>query len=203
MPAGLPQATPQQRDDDKPDYTAIYDLGLGKYDVVVQAGPGYTTRRQEAADQMMQFLQAFPAAAPIIGDLFAESLDWPKAAEIAARLRKMLPAQLQDGQNAGTVPPQVQAQIEQGKKLIEQLMAALKECQTQLQAAESDNKSDMMKQANDRLKIEVDRMGEETAKYAAETDRMDAETKRGTEIVKTVQTAMARPVGPVQQGGMR
>lgn len=189
IPQALPLQTPpaQPRDDDKPDYGAIYDLGLGKYDVVVSAGPGYTTRRQEAADQMMQFLQAFPQAAPIIGDLFADSLDWPKASEIAARLRKMLPPQLQDDKGGqGQIPPQVQAQIAQGKQLIDHLMAALKDCQAQLQAAQGDTQNEQVKLANDRLSIQVDQ-------FNAETDRMDAETKRGAEMVKAFTAPAIQP----------
>lgn len=200
LPTGAPmpqQAPAPPSDDDKPDYGAIYDLGLGKYDVVVSAGPGYTTRRQEAADQMMQFLQAFPAAAPIIGDLFADSLDWPKASEIAARLRKMLPPQLQDDKGAASqIPPQVQAQIEQGKHLIEQLMAALKDCQAQLQAAEGDNKTEEMKAANDRLKIEVEKLQAANDAYQAQTDRMKAETERGQAMMTAFSASVAQPTFP-------
>lgn len=79
----------------------IYDISVGRYDVVVTVGPSYTTRRLEAADSMMQFVQAFPAAGGIIGDLVAKSMDWPGADKIAARLRKILPPGIDDD-----VPPE-------------------------------------------------------------------------------------------------
>jgi len=47
----------------------LFDLSVGRYDLAVQAGPSFTSRREEAATQMMQLIQAFPQAAPVIGDL--------------------------------------------------------------------------------------------------------------------------------------
>ncbi|THD80625.1 MAG: hypothetical protein E7812_07805 [Phenylobacterium sp.] len=71
----------------------IYDLTVGKYDLTVEAGPSFTTRREEAANQMIELIRAYPQAAPLIGDLLAKNLDWPGADEIAQRLAAMLPAQ--------------------------------------------------------------------------------------------------------------
>jgi hypothetical protein len=88
----------------------IYDLTTGKYDVTVDAGPSYTTQRQEAASQMIELLRAYPQAAPIIGDLLAKNLDWPGADEIAQRLQAMLPAQLQ-GADPAAQEVQQQAQL--------------------------------------------------------------------------------------------
>ena len=83
-----------------PDPTAaqaarLHDLSLGKYDVTVSAGPSFTTRREEAAAQMTELIRAYPAAAPVLGDLLAKNLDWPGADEIAARMKTLLPPQLQ------------------------------------------------------------------------------------------------------------
>lgn len=75
----------------------IYDLTVGKYDVTVESGPSYTTKRQESAEQMMQVMQAMPQAAPLIADLVAKNLDWPGAEDIAKRLKAMLPPQAQGG----------------------------------------------------------------------------------------------------------
>jgi hypothetical protein len=55
----------------------IYDVTVGKYDVTVEAGPSYTTQREEAAQQMIQFTQGNPQLMPLIGDLIAKNLDWP------------------------------------------------------------------------------------------------------------------------------
>ena len=72
----------------------LNDLSQGAYDVRVKIGPSYATRRSEAADSMLQFIQAVPQAASVAGDLVARNMDWPGADEIAERLRRMLPPQV-------------------------------------------------------------------------------------------------------------
>src|SRR5262249_20157509 len=66
----------------------------------VKIGPSYATRRAEAADSMLQFIQAVPQAASVAGDLVARNMDWPGAGEIAERLPRMLPPQI-----SGEAPP--------------------------------------------------------------------------------------------------
>lgn len=108
----------------------IYDLSVGKYDLTVSSGPSFTTRREEAATQMMELLRAFPSAAPMIADLVAKNLDWPGADEIAARFQALQQA-AQGGnpssaQGAARAPnpadfakAQVEAQKVQSTALIE------------------------------------------------------------------------------------
>jgi hypothetical protein len=101
----------------------LYDFNVGKYDVVVKTGPSFATRREESAVQMTELIRAYPPAAPIIGDLLVENLDWPGAAEVSKRLKKMLPPQLQDGQDGRPqgLLPEIQQQIAQGTELIQKL----------------------------------------------------------------------------------
>jgi hypothetical protein len=84
----------------------VYDLAAGQYDLTVEAGPSFTTRREEAANQMIELIRAFPEAAPVLGDLLAKNLDWPGADEIAERLKALLPPQLQAGAQASAGPAQ-------------------------------------------------------------------------------------------------
>jgi len=105
-----------------------YDLSKGKYDVVVDVGPSYATKRQEAAEAMVDFSKAMPQQAPLIADLMVKSMDWPMAQEIGDRLKKMLPPELQDNQGqAPKIPPQVVSQIKQYEQLIDQLTEKVKE----------------------------------------------------------------------------
>jgi len=66
----------------------VFDLGVGRYDLTVRAGPSFASRREEAASQMIELIRAFPPAAPLIGDLLAKNLDWPGADEVARRLAR-------------------------------------------------------------------------------------------------------------------
>ena len=112
--ADTPNNDPQAR---------LYDFNVGKYDVVVKTGPSFATRREESATQMVELIRAYPPAAPIIGDLLVENLDWPGASEASKRLKRMLPPQLQDGQDGRPqgLPPEIQQQIAQGTELIQKL----------------------------------------------------------------------------------
>lgn len=128
---------------------ALHDLTAGKYDLTVTTGPSYTTQREETAVQMTEFVRAFPAAAPIIGDLLAKSLDWPGADEIAERLKKINPA-LQD--QAG-IPPQIQEQIKQGMEQIKKLEQENQQlkvgAETDMAKIESDAQATIRKQDMD------------------------------------------------------
>ena len=85
------------------------DLGAGKYDVVVDAGPGYMTRRMEAADAMVQLAQIAPQALPVLIPRIAKNLDWPDAIEISEEIKQLAqpPPQPPD--------PRIALEMEKGK----------------------------------------------------------------------------------------
>lgn len=142
-------------DDDAGDVQRVFDLRIGRYDLAVSAGPSFTTKREEAATQMIELVRSFPQAAPVIGDLLAKSLDWPGADEIAKRLEKLLPPGVRDDDDAPqpAVPPQVQQQM----AMMQQQMQAMA---ARLQEAES-------KFALENRKLDIDA-------FEAETKRMQA-----------------------------
>lgn len=138
------------------DYVRIHDVRTGRYDVTVKAGPSFTSRREEAATQMMEMIQAFgPELGRAIGDLLAQNLDWPGADEIAKRLKKMLPPELQDDSQ----DPQVQALQQQ----IEQMGQALQQLQGALAKAEEEKDMEARKIAIDEYKAVTERMKEGAA----------------------------------------
>jgi len=81
-------------DDESGKWVTISDLSIGKYDVVVTTGPAYTTQRMEAAEAMIQFATAVPAAAAVMADLIAQNMDWPGADVISERLKKIVPPEV-------------------------------------------------------------------------------------------------------------
>jgi hypothetical protein len=72
IPIGQPTINPQGIE-------RIYDLTVGKYDVTVESGASFTTKREEAANQMLEFMRIMPQSAPMIADLLAKNLDWAGA----------------------------------------------------------------------------------------------------------------------------
>lgn len=162
----------------------IYDLGAGKYDLTVTAGPSFTTQREEAASQMIELIRAYPPAAPIIGDLLAKNLDWPGADEIAKRLKAMLPPQLQD--DAGPNP-----EVEQAKALVAQLQEVI-----QKGGAELADANLALKSANDAHdialeKLKVDQFNAETNRMKVEADNPGAEALIPA-IMQAMQMVMAQ-----------
>ncbi|MDO8380509.1 portal protein [Phenylobacterium sp.] len=135
--------------------TRIYDLAAGKYDLTVKSGPSFTSRREEAATQMIELIRAYPPAAPVIGDLLARNLDWPGADEIAGRLAAMVPDQ------AKGAAPEVEAAKAQMAKLAQALQAA----GAKIAALEQDR-------AHQARKLEIEA-------FEAETNRMRATEGRG------------------------
>jgi hypothetical protein len=169
-------AQPAQKPDMPPQYepvpekiegmTQIFDLTAGKYDVVVDAGPSFTTRREETAEQMMEFIRVFPQSAPLIGDLLAKNLDWPGAEQVAERLRAMLPPQAQ-GQVNGVVQ-NLQGMLQQQGQ---QAQAEIQKLQQQLQALQADKQLDAEKIRIDGFKAETERMKVISEAEAREKDR--------------------------------
>jgi hypothetical protein len=134
---------------------AIYDLTAGKYDLTVRSGPSFTSRREEAANQMIELIRAYPAAAPALGDLLARNLDWPGAEEVAGRLAALLPPQVRGA------PPELQAAQAQMAKLSQALTAA----RAEVEALKRDR-------AFEARKLEIDA-------FEAETNRLKAMQRSG------------------------
>ena len=72
----------------------LKDPSVGTYDVVVTVGPSFTTQRSEARQSMSEFIQYYPQAAPLIGDLYAKAMDWNGAEDFAERLKFILPPEI-------------------------------------------------------------------------------------------------------------
>jgi len=94
----------------------LNDMTVGQYDVVMDTGPGYNSKRQEAVDSMLPLLSADPALMQTCGDLVFRNMDWPGADVIADRLAAANPlAQIDEHSE---IPPQVQMQLAQAKKQV-------------------------------------------------------------------------------------
>ncbi len=65
------------------------DLTIGKYDLYMDTGPSFTTKREETREQLGQIMAQNPAMAEIIGDIWIKSMDIVDGEEVRERLRKM------------------------------------------------------------------------------------------------------------------
>jgi len=141
------------------------DMQSGAYSVRVSVGPTFASKRAEASDGMMSFLQAIPTAAPIIGDLVAGAQDWPDSDRIAARLKKAIPAQLlEDDEQDEEQDPQVMQQ-----KMMAQQQAA-QEQQQQAQMAQMMQESEVRKAVAEAEKATADAKRAQADARKADTD---------------------------------
>jgi hypothetical protein len=104
----------------------LNDVTVGEYDVFMDTGPGYQSKRQEAVEAMVPLLQANPELFNAAGDLVFRNMDFPGADVIADRLAAMNPmAQIDEKSD---IPPQAQMQLMASQKMIadlQQQIAAL------------------------------------------------------------------------------
>ncbi|MEI6388950.1 MAG: portal protein, partial [Spirochaetota bacterium] len=104
----------------------IYALGVGKYDVVVEAGPSYHTKREEALASMLQLSQNYPKLMEVAGDIVVGNMDWEGALEISERLKKTLPpGYAKDEQGGEEMPPEAIKKIQDMQLMIETQTKAL------------------------------------------------------------------------------
>jgi hypothetical protein len=128
------------------------DVTVGKYDVVMETGPGYNSKRQEAVEAMTPILGADPALMDKIGDLWFRNMDFPGADTIADRLATLNPlAQIDE---RSKIPPQIQMQLKQAQDQNQQLQQQLQAMQMAMKQRQdieqvkqdNENKRELMRQ---------------------------------------------------------
>lgn len=129
------------------------DLSVGKYDVALTTGTSYTTRRQAAAQAMMDAIQVWPQLMQVAGDLVAKAQDWPGAEQLAERLSKTIPSQYlteeeqKENGGPGIDPEQFQ-----------QMQEMLMKLQTENQEMKADRSIDMYNAETQRIRALSDNM---------------------------------------------
>jgi len=155
---------------------------VGAYDVTLDTGPGYATRRQEAQDGMKAFLQAFPEAAPVIGDLYAKGQDWQYADEISQRLQAVL-------------PPQIKAMIEKDK------LAENPDAEPDPQKIKEEQQADQQAQIQQmQIAAGVKELEAKTRQAIANAEKAEADAQRAkVELMKAMQPEPAEPMEQPEQ----
>jgi len=108
-------------------YTVMHDMSVGKYDVVMDTGPGYNSKRQEAVESMVDMLKVDPALMQQAGDLIFRNMDFPGADIIADRLAAANPlAQIDE---KSPIPPQVQMQLKNAQAQMQKMQQEMQQMQ--------------------------------------------------------------------------
>ena len=145
--------------------TILNDVTVGEYDVTMETGPGYNSKRQEAVDSMISMMGVDPDLMKQAGDVVFRNMDFPGADIIADRLAAANPlAQIDEKSD---IPPQVQMQLAQSQQTIQDL-------QQQLQAMQMD--------MTYRASIEEQKQAAETQRTQMQVDARMADSQLRTEV---------------------
>ena len=135
------------------------DLSVGKYDVVMDTGPGYETKREEGAENMIELVKIPPLAELIAktgADLVFRAIDHPYMQELADRLMAQNPEGLQ----------KVMEGLSSRAKAVVQFLA---------------NENEQLKQALQAAQVEI-KQGIQKEQISAATKIHDTNTKAETAI---------------------
>jgi len=151
----------------------IINPNAGHYDVRVVVGAAFSTQRQQAQAAYTEMMRANPQMMPIIGPLWAHTLDVPHADKLAQVLTAMAPKEVQailKPQEEGPTSDQLMAQTEQLKQALQEALSVAQEVQQECDELKAQAEA---KDAELQLKSrEV-----EIKAYEAETKRMTAEAQ--------------------------
>jgi hypothetical protein len=161
----------------------IYDLSVGKYDVVVDIGPSYETKRTETAQNLLNVIQSLPQIGQVTGDIIMRQLDFPLADEAALRIKNFINAT-----TPGVIPPDDEAG---GKPTVQEMQTIIQDLQKVTQAHQ------MTMQENGQLKQMI---GSIQAQLKDKQDEISA--KLHDTIVKS-QTEIAKAQIALKQEQMR
>jgi hypothetical protein len=158
----------------------INDVTVGEYAVVMDTGPGYSTKRQEAVTAMLPLLGKNEQLMQVAGDLIFRNMDFPGADVIADRLAAANPLANID-ELAADIPPAVQMRMKQQAAQIQQLTQQLQQAGMVIK----DRRDIKQMEEEGETKRELMRV---TAK-AHDIEMRDATTRQDVET--RAQTAMA------------
>ena len=166
----------------KTEEETVYNLNIGKYDVIADVGPSFATRRQEAAEAQMQMCQADPTLMQIAGDIIVSNMDWPGADDIAKRKKAMLPPQIQaiiekeDNPQGKETDPQLEQQMNQMADQVEHLSQELQVLQAKAESKEEELEIKRFEAQTKRLELTHKMAMEETdMAHRIALDSMNAE----------------------------
>jgi hypothetical protein len=141
----------------------------GRYDVVVEVGASYATKRQELANAIVEIARVNPEIMNVAGDLFVKALDVPNADDIAERIRATMPpellgddveaARLQQLAEQLKITQETLAQTENAllaKKRDEQVELAIKQDELLLKGRELEIKDKETNAKIEKMKAETD-----------------------------------------------
>ena len=130
---GINQKTQGEDDEGNAIWSVKNDLTVGRYDVVMDTGPGYQTKREESAENMVELLGT-PLGELVVktgADIVLRNMDFPGADELADRAMVTNPAAMSKAvedlpKQAQTIIGALQQQLQEVQQQNQQMALELK-----------------------------------------------------------------------------
>ena len=157
----------------------FYDLKAGRYAVTAVAGKAEATRREAGASALGELIPKLPPEmAAVATPDYVEQLSFPGAHQIAEKLRKALPPQLQQQEGDQPNVAQLQQQLQQAQQ-IHDLMAKELEAKTQvIQTDQIKVQAQLKETAMNNASAEKRTLIQATAQMLQTQAKLDAEDAR-------------------------
>tara|TARA_R110000744_G_scaffold144157_3_gene256210 strand:+ start:1310 stop:3664 length:2355 start_codon:yes stop_codon:yes gene_type:complete len=170
---------------------ALYNLSVGVYDINVKSGPSFATAREETRETLIEIMRQVPDAAPFVGDVLLDHMDFVGADIVAKRLKHLLPPEIKQAEDAesnsdnpemAAMQQQLQAKDQEMEQAKQQVMQEIERLTKENEMAKQDNQAQMMKADSDAKKNQADAMskGEELR-----LKEMELELKAQEQATKT------------------
>tara|TARA_B110000285_G_scaffold202646_1_gene238113 strand:- start:170 stop:1093 length:924 start_codon:yes stop_codon:yes gene_type:complete len=151
---------------------ALYNLSVGVYDINVKSGPSFATQREETRETLIEIMRQVPDAAPFVGDVLLDHMDFVGADIVAKRLKHLLPPEIKQAEDAegnsenpemAAMQQQLQAKDQQMQQAQQQVMQEIERMKAENEAIKKDKQAQMIKAEADAKKSQADAMatGEE------------------------------------------
>jgi stress response protein YsnF len=156
-----------------------------EYDIAVEVGASYATKRMENSENILELMRVSPIAAQALPNKYVRSLDFDDAEAAAEQIERLMEkttpgvVEKKEGQEP-PMPPQAIQAIQQA----EQLQAALSEVTQKLQSLETDKSIESAKLRIEDAKLRLEAEKLEIMRYDSQTKRMDVTQKIDTAGIK-------------------
>jgi hypothetical protein len=168
----------------------IYNISVGKYDVISAVGPSYATRRQEGMDRMAAYMSTNPNLWGVIGDLAVKLDDSPYSQEMAERIRNTIPPEIRgnDDDEGEQMDPEVAAAFQQMQAGMQQLQ---QEAQQLAQANQEMQQTIQGKVIEQQTKAADHQMKMQEMQQAYALKAMEMEQKQAELVAKQQEAQMS------------
>lgn len=136
----------------------LYNLAVGKYDVTVASGPNFATQREETRETLIEIMRQVPDAAPFVGDVLLDHMDFVGADKVAKRLKALLPPEVRQAEEAeqNSDNPEMAAKDQQIQAMQQQMQQAQQQVMQEIERIQKENEALKQNKAIEGQKLQME-----------------------------------------------